>query len=64
MKNFPQRNERRLCGCSYYYSFKAVRDFLVRNRLVSIIRAHEMHDDGSVESFYVSLEVPVDPNCV
>jgi len=51
-------------GNSYAYTFKAVCDFLERNSLLSIIRAHEMHDDGCVESFYVSPEVPVDSNCV
>jgi len=49
---------------SYFYTFKAVCDFLERNCLVSIIRAHEIEEDGSVESFYISPEVPVGPNCV
>ena len=50
--------------CAYFYTFKAVCDFLERNRLVSIIRAHQMPKAGSVESFYVSPEVSVGSNCV
>jgi len=56
MENFVYNHVR---GCSYFYTFKAVCDFLERNRLVSIIRAHEVQGDGSVESFYVLPEVPV-----
>ena len=48
----------------FHYTFKAVCDFLERNRLVSIIRSHQVHNAGSVESFYASLEVPVGSNCV
>jgi serine/threonine-protein phosphatase 2B catalytic subunit len=33
-------------GCSYFYTFKAVNDFLVRNSLLTIIRAHEAQDVG------------------
>jgi serine/threonine-protein phosphatase 2B catalytic subunit len=33
-------------GCSYFYTYKAVCDFLERNRLLSIIRAHEAQDAG------------------
>ncbi|KAI8867936.1 Metallo-dependent phosphatase [Ramicandelaber brevisporus] len=33
-------------GCSYYYTFKAVKTFLENNRLLSIIRAHEAQDAG------------------
>lgn len=33
-------------GCSYFYSFKAVTDFLERNGLLSVIRAHEAQDQG------------------
>jgi serine/threonine-protein phosphatase 2B catalytic subunit len=51
-------------GVSYVYTYKAVCDFLKRNRLVSIIRAHQMPEAGSVESFYASPEVPVGSNCV
>ena len=55
------RNEQR---DSYFYTYKAVCDFLKRNRLVSIIRGYQGHKAGSVESFYVSPEVPVSSNCV
>jgi len=48
----------------YLYTYKAVCDFLERNRLVSVIRAHQMQMAGSVEPFYVSPEVPVGSNCV
>jgi len=51
-ESFVHRN---LHGRSYFhYTFKAVCDFLERNRLVSIIRAHAVQEAGSVESFYVS----------
>ena len=33
-------------GCSYFYTFKAVNDFLSRNCLLSVIRAHEAQDAG------------------
>ena len=33
-------------GCSYFYTFKAVNDFLVRNNLLTVIRAHEAQDVG------------------
>ena len=33
-------------GCSYFYTYKAVCEFLERNRLLSIIRAHEAQDAG------------------
>jgi len=33
-------------GCSYYYTYNAVCNFLERNRLLSVIRAHEAQDTG------------------
>merc|ERR1719436_1480499 len=33
-------------GCSYFYSFNAVCDFLAENKLLSLIRAHEAQDQG------------------
>lgn len=33
-------------GCSYYYTYPAVCDFLNRNNLLSVIRAHEVQDMG------------------
>ncbi|KAL2099704.1 hypothetical protein ACEWY4_004098 [Coilia grayii] len=33
-------------GCSYFYSYPAVCDFLMNNNLLSIIRAHEAQDAG------------------
>uniref|UniRef100_UPI00358E7518 protein phosphatase 3 catalytic subunit alpha n=1 Tax=Myxine glutinosa TaxID=7769 RepID=UPI00358E7518 len=33
-------------GCSYFYSYAAVCDFLQNNNLLSIIRAHEAQDAG------------------
>lgn len=33
-------------GCSYAYTFKAVSNFLTRNNLLSVIRAHEAQDAG------------------
>ncbi|XP_069741927.1 serine/threonine-protein phosphatase 2B catalytic subunit beta isoform isoform X4 [Narcine bancroftii] len=35
-------------GCSYFYSYPAVCEFLQNNNLLSIIRAHEAQDAGSV----------------
>ncbi|OAA61391.1 serine/threonine-protein phosphatase 2B catalytic subunit [Cordyceps fumosorosea ARSEF 2679] len=33
-------------GCSYFYTYHAVCDFLKRNNLLSVIRAHEAQDAG------------------
>eukprot|EP00033_Pygsuia_biforma_P000849 GCRY01000987.1.p1 GENE.GCRY01000987.1~~GCRY01000987.1.p1 ORF type:complete len:494 (+),score=119.86 GCRY01000987.1:164-1645(+) len=33
-------------GCSYYYSYRAVTNFLETNNLLSVIRAHEAQDAG------------------
>lgn len=33
-------------GCSYYFTYPAVCDFLNRNNLLSVIRAHEVQDMG------------------
>eukprot|EP00800_Vazella_pourtalesii_P013724 TRINITY_DN3342_c0_g2_i1.p1 TRINITY_DN3342_c0_g2~~TRINITY_DN3342_c0_g2_i1.p1 ORF type:complete len:432 (+),score=79.84 TRINITY_DN3342_c0_g2_i1:57-1298(+) len=33
-------------GCSYFYSFQAICDFLSKNQLLSVIRAHEAQDAG------------------
>ncbi|CAF1589811.1 unnamed protein product [Didymodactylos carnosus] len=42
-ENFSSNTAR---GCSYFYTFKAVNDFLQRNALITIIRAHEAQDLG------------------
>ena len=48
-------------GCSYFYTYTAVNDFLVRNQILSVIRAHEAQDVGyrmykkSVETGFPSL---------
>ncbi|TID24576.1 hypothetical protein CANINC_003048 [Pichia inconspicua] len=42
-KHFIENYER---GCSYMYSYSAVCDFLERNNLLSIIRAHQAQDKG------------------
>lgn len=42
-ENFVHNHVR---GCSYFYTYRAVCDFLERNRLLSIIRAHEAQDSG------------------
>ena len=44
-ENFVHNHVR---GCSYFYTYKAVCEFLERNRLLSIIRAHEAQDAGCV----------------
>ena len=33
-------------GCSYFYTYSAVNDFLVNNQILSVIRAHEAQDVG------------------
>ena len=33
-------------GCSYFYTYNAIVDFLTKNNLLSIIRAHEAQDNG------------------
>ncbi|CAM2723808.1 unnamed protein product [Rotaria socialis] len=33
-------------GCSYFYTYAAVNEFLVRNQILSVIRAHEAQDIG------------------
>ena len=33
-------------GCSYFYTYTAVNEFLIRNQLLSVIRAHEAQDVG------------------
>lgn len=42
-ENFVHNHVR---GCSYFYTYKAVCEFLERNHLLSIIRAHEAQDAG------------------
>jgi serine/threonine-protein phosphatase 2B catalytic subunit len=59
-ENFVHNHVR---GCSYFYTYKAVCEFLERNRLLSIIRAHEAQDSGCVgSSFHLSPEVHVSTN--
>ena len=33
-------------GCAYFFSYYACRDFLLRNNLLSIIRGHEVQENG------------------
>uniref|UniRef100_A0A8C5BKJ4 Serine/threonine-protein phosphatase n=1 Tax=Gadus morhua TaxID=8049 RepID=A0A8C5BKJ4_GADMO len=39
-------NHNSVRGCSYFFSYAAVCDFLVNNNLLSVIRAHEAQDAG------------------
>ncbi|NXB45845.1 PP2BB phosphatase, partial [Leucopsar rothschildi] len=39
-------------GCSYFYSYPAVCEFLQNNNLLSIIRAHEAQDAGRFQTFF------------
>jgi len=39
-------------GCSYFYTYKAVCNFLERNRLLSIIRAYEAQNAGFVKPIF------------
>jgi hypothetical protein len=54
-------------GCSYFYTYKAVCDFLDRNRLLSIIRAHEAQDAGSVKlstHLFKTYTIPIELPCI
>ena len=44
-------------GCSYVYSYRAVCNFLEKNRLLSIIRAHEAQDQGNVAIFRKCIKI-------
>jgi serine/threonine-protein phosphatase 2B catalytic subunit len=33
-------------GCSYFYTYAAINEFLVRNQILSVVRAHEAQDIG------------------
>ncbi|CAF5151484.1 unnamed protein product, partial [Rotaria sp. Silwood1] len=33
-------------GCSYFYTYTAINEFLIRNQILSVIRAHEAQDLG------------------
>jgi serine/threonine-protein phosphatase 2B catalytic subunit len=49
--SYPSPNERLFMhnttrGCSYFYTYTAVNEFLIRNQILSIIRAHEAQDVG------------------
>ena len=33
-------------GCSYFYTYAAINEFLIRNQILSVIRAHEAQDIG------------------
>ncbi|CAF0999951.1 unnamed protein product, partial [Didymodactylos carnosus] len=33
-------------GCSYFYTYQAINEFLLRNHILSVIRAHEAQDVG------------------
>ncbi|XP_030647227.1 protein phosphatase 3, catalytic subunit, gamma isozyme, a isoform X7 [Chanos chanos] len=39
-------NHNSVRGCSYFFSYQAVCDFLTNNNLLSVIRAHEAQDAG------------------
>ncbi|XP_054613564.1 serine/threonine-protein phosphatase 2B catalytic subunit beta isoform-like isoform X2 [Dunckerocampus dactyliophorus] len=45
-KNQDHFSHNSVRGCSYFYSYAAVCDFLMNNNLLSIIRAHEAQDAG------------------
>ncbi|XP_073943975.1 serine/threonine-protein phosphatase 2B catalytic subunit 3-like [Choristoneura fumiferana] len=45
-KNAEHFSHNSVRGCSYFYSYAACCDFLQRNNLLSIIRAHEAQDAG------------------
>ncbi|XP_061656654.1 serine/threonine-protein phosphatase 2B catalytic subunit gamma isoform-like isoform X1 [Syngnathoides biaculeatus] len=45
-KNQDHFSHNSVRGCSYFYSYAAVCDFLINNNLLSVIRAHEAQDAG------------------
>lgn len=54
-------------GCSFTFNESACREFLKRNNLLAIIRAHELEEDGYKEHFRQNLdrsEVEADENLV
>lgn len=38
-------------GCSYVYGFKSIKEFLKRNNLVCLVRAHEVQEEGYRKHF-------------
>lgn len=42
---------RQVRGCSYYFSAAATFDFLVQNRLLAVVRAHEYAEVGYMLHF-------------
>ncbi|ORZ11072.1 serine/threonine-protein phosphatase 2B catalytic subunit A1 [Absidia repens] len=49
-------------GCSYFYSYHAACQFLERNNLLSVIRAHEAQDAGKTTSFPSVMTIFSAPN--
>uniref|UniRef100_A0A3P8ZIN1 Serine/threonine-protein phosphatase n=1 Tax=Esox lucius TaxID=8010 RepID=A0A3P8ZIN1_ESOLU len=45
-KSAEHFNHNSVRGCSYFFSYPAVCDFLINNNLLSVIRAHEAQDAG------------------
>ncbi len=43
-------------GCSYFYGYKVTREFLDRNDLLCIVRAHEVQDEGFKRHFDLNAE--------
>ena len=40
-----------IVGCSHRFGYKAVKDFLDKNDLVCIVRAHEVQEEGFKRHF-------------
>ncbi|KAF0698640.1 Aste57867_10734 [Aphanomyces stellatus] len=47
-------------GCSFYYNCTAVYDFLTRNDLICMVRAHELQDEGYLFHFSSPAYGPLD----
>ncbi|KAJ7689223.1 Metallo-dependent phosphatase-like protein [Mycena olivaceomarginata] len=44
-----------VCGCSYFFIYQAAGNFLERNKLLSIIRAHKAQDSGTETTGFPSI---------
>ena len=50
-ENFVHNHVRNV---AHFYTYKAVCEFLERNRLMPMIRAHELQENGSVQPLHLN----------
>jgi len=46
-------------GIGYFFGFKAITDFLLKNNIVSIVRAHEVQQDGCTEHMFTRTDTSI-----